>query len=285
MCRIRSDLGQVKQGDTHNKTFGSQLKHQAVMHGRTIESKSHFFGTSCAFCCRYGRKKAVLGALVVEFFVCFLQMFAPIYELYALARFLIGSSTGGSFTAIFVMSTNISSRSFLISSSSFFLESTKSFLIFGIMILLSCRHGDHWTQVENGDRNLRSRLVCWRLDFCHRLISLTPITKIVQIWHVKTELQGGLNQNWPLSKVFSNPHLNPCCVILHANSIQNSPKSEDFHSVLFVRIKRNPPVFIRARRKHLQSSVDDDNVYVLKESCWSQGLLGCWVTFINSIYS
>ncbi len=25
-----------------------------------------------------------------------------------------------------------------------------------------------------------------------------------------------VNQNWPLSEVFSKPHLNPCCVILHA---------------------------------------------------------------------
>ena len=56
-------------------------------------------------CFRLGRKKAVLGALVVEFIVCIAQVFIPIYELYAVARFLVGTSTGGSFTGIFVMCT------------------------------------------------------------------------------------------------------------------------------------------------------------------------------------
>ena len=53
--------------------------------------------------CRFGRKKAVLGALTVEFFVCIAQIFIPVYELYAVARFFIGTCTGGCFTGIFVM--------------------------------------------------------------------------------------------------------------------------------------------------------------------------------------
>ena len=53
---------------------------------------------------RFGRKKAVLIALVVEFFVCLGMIFVDNYVLYAVGRFLIGSSTAGSFTGIFVMS-------------------------------------------------------------------------------------------------------------------------------------------------------------------------------------
>ena len=61
--------------------------------------------TVCNFIyiCRFGRKKAVLLALTVEFFVCIAKFFIPIYELYAVARFLVGTCTGGCFTGIFVM--------------------------------------------------------------------------------------------------------------------------------------------------------------------------------------
>ena len=43
-------------------------------------------------------------ALTVEFFVSLAQAFIPIYEIMAVARFLIGTCIGGFFTTIFVMS-------------------------------------------------------------------------------------------------------------------------------------------------------------------------------------
>ncbi len=65
-----------------------------------------------------------------------------------------------------------------------------------------------------------------------------------------------LNQNWPLSKLFSKPHLNPCCVILHT-------KIERFCLVLFVRIKRHPPVHVLLTSAIGSSSCLGSWIYVL----------------------
>ncbi len=51
-----------------------------------------------------------------------------------------------------------------------------------------------------------------------------------------------LIRNWPEAKIFSKPSLKSSCNILHALFKIHLAKSKDFHSVLLVQIKRDPPV-------------------------------------------
>ena len=56
-----------------------------------------------------------------------------------------------------------------------------------------------------------------------------------------------LHRNWPLSEVFSKPHLNPCCTL---NSKFALMERFSLGNLLF-RIKREAPVLLKKKKKNL----------------------------------
>ena len=54
-------------------------------------------------CYRYGRKKALMISLAVQFVVTLVAIWLPTYELFAITRFLNGACVAGAFTSIFVL--------------------------------------------------------------------------------------------------------------------------------------------------------------------------------------